>query len=347
MAYPRWTTAIIGAGPVGLATALMAARRGKSLVISRPRPNCARAFRIDSVPAPLLALLVELGLHPARLGMEEIQHHRLIAWEGAEPRIVPSAATVHLMRPLLEEALLELVRRHVNITLEEQRFSALAPPSNLCLDATGRASVSATHRIIPNNPAMCRVYALRGAFSKAQQAFRIAATPTGYVYRSGVASAMVLGVVQGRREWAAPIRDLARYLRAAGADWLVAGLDAGSFRRAMGGAACIQWNVGPDSPIRIGDAALARDPLSSQGISNGISDGLKACNAGAEAKNRYGEFRGHIGNLRKTISACRYADSPYWSGYISALDDFERRIASLDAALCGRSHAQGDSNEHR
>jgi hypothetical protein len=244
MAHPRWNTAIIGAGPVGLATALMVARRGKSLVISRPRPNCARAFRIDSVPAPLLALLVELGLHPARLGLEEIHDHRLIAWEGAEPRIVPSAATVHLMRPLLEEALLELARRHVNITLEEQRFSALAPPANLCLDATGRASVSATHRITPDNPAMCRVYALRGAFSKAQQAFRMAATPTGYIYRSGVASAMVLGVVQGRREWAAPIRDLARYLRAAGADWLVAGLDAGSFRRAMGGAACIQWNVG-------------------------------------------------------------------------------------------------------
>jgi hypothetical protein len=332
MAHPRWNRAIIGGGPVGLATALMAARQGKSLLISRPRPNCARAFRIDSVPAPLLALLIELGLHPARLGAEDIHDHRLIAWEGAEPRIVPSAATVHLMRPLLEEALLELARRHADITLEEARFSALAPPANLCLDATGRASVSATHRIVPDNPAMCRVYVLRGGFSKAQQAFRMAATPTGYVYRSGVASAMVLGVVQGRREWALPIRDLARYLRAAGADWLVAGLDAGSFRRAMGGAACVQWNIGPASPIRIGDAALARDPLSSQGISNGISDGLKACDAGAQAQDRNAELRRHIGNLRKTISACRYADSPYWSGYASALDDFERRIVSLDTA---------------
>jgi hypothetical protein len=332
MAHPRWNTAIIGAGPVGLATALMAARRGKSLVISRPRPNCARAFRIDSVPAPLLALLVELGLHPARLGMEEIHDQRLIAWEGAEPRIVPSAATVHLMRPLLEEALLELARRHVNITLEEERFSAAAPPASLCLDATGRASVSASRRIVPDNPALCRVFALRGAFSKAQQTFRMAATPYGYVYRSGVANAMVLGVVQGRREWAAPIRDLAHYLPAAGADWLIAGLDAGSFRRAMGGAACVQWNIGPASPIRIGDAAFARDPLSSQGMSNGISDGLKACDAGAEAQDRDAELRGHIGNLRKTISACRYADCPYWSGYASALDDFERRVASLDTA---------------
>jgi hypothetical protein len=331
MADPRWNTAIIGAGPVGLATALIAARRGRSLVISRPRLSRARAFRIDSVPAPLLALLVELGLHPARLGVEEFHDHRLIAWEGAEPRIVPGAATVHLMRPLLEEALLELARRSPNITLEAGRFSAAAAPATLCLDATGRASVSASRRIVPDNPAMCSVFALRGAFSKAQQAFRMAATPYGYVYRSGVAGAMVLGVVQGRREWATPIRDLARYLRAVGADWLVTGLDAGGFVRAMGGAACVQWNVGPDSPIRIGDAAWARDPLSSQGISNGISDGLKACDAGAEAQERYSELRGHIGNLRRTISACRYADSPYWSGYASALDDFERRIASLDA----------------
>jgi hypothetical protein len=119
---------------------------------------------------------------------------------------------------------------------------------------------------------MCRVFALRGAFSN-QQAFQMAATPYGYIYRIGVATAMVLGVVQGRREWAAPIRDLARYLSAAGAGWLVAGLDAGGFMRAIGGAACVQWNIGPDSPIRIGDAAFARDPLSSQGISNGISDG--------------------------------------------------------------------------
>src|SRR6266853_365255 len=200
MADRRWNTAIIGAGPVGLVTALMAARRGRSLVIARPRPERAHAFRIDCVPAPLLALLVELGLHPARLGVEEVHDHRLIAWEDAEPQVAPGAATVHLIRPLLEEALLELARRHVNIELEEGSFSGAALPAKLCLDATGRASVSASRRIIPDNPAMCRVFALRGAFSKAQQAFRMAATPCGYVYSSGVVGAMVLGVVQGRRE---------------------------------------------------------------------------------------------------------------------------------------------------
>jgi hypothetical protein len=58
----------------------------------------------------------------------------------------------------------------------------------------------------------------------------------------------------------------------------------------------------------------------------------KTCDAGADAEGRGAELLGHIGNLRKTISACRYADSPFWSGYASALDDFERRIASLDTA---------------
>jgi hypothetical protein len=330
MADRHRNTAIIGAGPIGLVTALMAARRGKSLVIARPRPERAHAFRIDCVPAPLLALLVELGLHPARLGVEEVYDHRLIAWEAAEPQVAPGAATVHLMRPLLEEALLELARRHANITLEVGSFSGLMPPAKVYLDATGRASISASRRIVPDNPAMCRIFGLRGRFSKAQQAFRMAATPYGYVYRSGVAGAIILGVVQGRREWAAPIRDLAHYLRAAGAGWLVAGLDTGGFIHAMGGAACVQWSIGPDNPIRIGDAALARDPLSSQGISNGISDGLKACDAGAASEGRDAELRGHIETLRKTISACRYADSPYWNGQAAALDDFERRAAGLD-----------------
>jgi hypothetical protein len=322
------TTTIIGAGPVGLSTALTAARRGRVRLVAPGRTRSPLAYRIDVVPVALLALLVELGVHPTRLGITETHDFRLAAWESDEPKIVRGAATAHVMRPRLEEALLEQARRHSNIVFSEQGYSVCAPRTGRRFDASGRAAVSARERIVPDNPAMCRVFAVQGAFSKAQQAFRIASTPFGYVYRSGSLDAMALGVVQGRSEWATPLHDLDHYLRSVGAGWLIAGMDVNSMAPASGGFACTQVGVSSNSAwALIGDAAFARDPLSAQGIANGISDGLKALDKG-ETLNRDAEISSHIHNLRQMIAACRFAESPYWRRQVAGLDAFERRVAA-------------------
>jgi hypothetical protein len=322
------TTTIIGAGPVGLSTALTAARRGRVRVVAPGRARNTLAYRIDVVPVALLALLVELGVHPTRLGITESHDFRLAAWESREPKIILGAATAHVMRPRLEEELLEQARRHSNIVFLEQGVSACAPQAGRCLDASGRAAISARERIVPDNPAMCRVYAVQGAFSKAQQAFRIASTPFGYVYRSGGPDAMALGVVQGRSEWATPLLDLDHYLRGVGAGWLIAGLDVNSMVPAGGGFACAQVAIGSNNnSVLIGDAAFARDPLSAQGIANGISDGLKTLDEGGTL-NRDAEISSHIHNLRQMIATCRYEESPYWRRQAAGLDAFERRVAA-------------------
>jgi hypothetical protein len=331
MAEQFWETVIFGAGPVGLVTALAAARSGSVLVMSPRVPQSARALRIDSVSLALMALFVELGLHPSEINAEETHDHRLAAWESKTPALIRSAATVYIERPLLEQSLIALVRRHPAITVRLGGLPDRWPKTNLRLDATGRRAVSAEAKLAPDNPSICRTFGTIGeGFSKSQQALRIAALPTGYAYRIGTRGSLVIGVVQGRNEWACPIGDLASYLRRWDADWLLAGVPTNRFTPAMGGHSSFQWTIGQLAPVRIGDAAFARDALAAQGIANGISGGLKAI-AGAPSMEDWkqhlkAEALGHLENLRKLISACCYADRPYWSNYACALANIEQQI---------------------
>jgi hypothetical protein len=331
MAEQVWDTLILGAGPVGLVTALAAARSGRVLVMAPRIPQNTQALRIDSVPLALLALFVEFGLHPSEINAGETHDHRLAAWESKTPSLIRGAATVHLERPLLEQSLIALARRHPAITIWLGDLPDRWPKTKLYLDATGRRAVSAEWKLAPDNPSICRTFVMSGeGFSKSQQAFRIAALPTGYAYRMGTCGSLVLGIVQGRNEWACPIGDLTSYLRQFDADWLFAGIASDRFMPAMGGHSSFQWTMGQPAPVRIGDAAFARDALAAQGIANGISGGLKAI-AGALSMENWqrqlkAEALGHLENLRNIIAGCRYADRPYWSNYACALGNIEKQI---------------------
>ncbi len=195
MAEQFWETVIFGAGPVGLVTALAAARSGSVLVMSPRVPQSARALRIDSVSLALMALFVELGLHPSEINAEETHDHRLAAWESKTPALIRSAATVYIERPLLEQSLMALARRHPAITVRLGGLPDRWPKTNLRLDATGRRAVSAEGKLAPDNPSICRTFEMIGeGFSKSQQALRIAALPTGYAYRIGTRGSLVIGV---------------------------------------------------------------------------------------------------------------------------------------------------------
>ena len=92
---PSCDAVVVGAGPVGLAAVLAAARRGRSLLVARRTP-AAEPPRIDAVPAPFLALLLELGVHPDLLGVRRLHDTRLVAWERAEPEVIRGPATAHM-----------------------------------------------------------------------------------------------------------------------------------------------------------------------------------------------------------------------------------------------------------
>jgi hypothetical protein len=58
-----------------------------------------------------------------------------------------------------------------------------------------------------------------------------------------------------------------------GAGWVLKGLGSfDSIQAGKGGVASVQWSAGPAAPLRVGDASLARDSLSAQGLCSGISD---------------------------------------------------------------------------
>ena len=149
MAEEVWDTVILGAGPVGLVTALAAAQYGSVLVMSPQVQHGGCVRRVDAVPLALLALFVEFGLHPSAIKAAETHEYRLAAWENKTPELVRGAATVHIERPLLERSLIALARRHPAITIRFGDLPSRWPAARMRLDATGRRAVSADQAIGP------------------------------------------------------------------------------------------------------------------------------------------------------------------------------------------------------
>ena len=319
-----WDTVVLGGGPVGLATALIAARYGRVLIVlPRPAP-AASVFRIDCVPVALLALFVELGVHPGELAASPVYDRRLVAWESTTPEIVDGGAgTVHILRPALEHRLLERARAHPAIGFTFNTALDALPAANRILDATGRRAITADHRHLPPNPAILRGVIVRGAFSRAQQAFRLASLPTGYAYRLGTGDVLMVGLVQGRDQWRESAGLLAERLRAMGVEWLLAGMRRDTGEGIIGGVASVQWSSGSGPAIRIGDAGFARDALASQGIANGISAGLSLFE-GRDAGRSYCrqtriEILSHLTTLRRLIRSCAHSAHPFWENYAAFL----------------------------
>ena len=174
MVERAWDTIVLGDGPVGLTTALIAARYGRVLVVLPRSAPAAGKLRIDCVPVALLALFIELGLHPSQLGASSVFDRRLVAWSEATPKIARGAGTVHLLRPVLEHCLLERARTQRAISFAFDLSLDALPMTSQILDATGRRAVTVSSSHSPANPAILRAIIVRGAFSRAQQAFRLA-----------------------------------------------------------------------------------------------------------------------------------------------------------------------------
>ncbi|MGH6908552.1 MAG: hypothetical protein ACREE0_15120 [Phenylobacterium sp.] len=311
---------ILGAGPVGLIAALSAARTRRVLLCAPPRTASAPS-RIDSFPAPFLALLIELGLHPLRLA--PALHDRLVvAWESTEPEVRHVSRRAHLDRGLLEQELHALAAQSRSIEW------APAPPRDLptgtpIFDATGRRAVTALGVERPAEPWFARCWLASGVFTPAQQLLRIAALPGGYAYRIGVADLLTLGLVGPHQPRAVGQAAWRRRLLDSGAEWMVEDLPPETvFAPGRGGEASVQWSRPGADAAPVGDAAFARDALAAQGTANGVSDALASLEDVAAARERIVEDRrAHAANLRDMIARGRFRDAPDWRTY--------------DAFLCG------------
>ena len=319
---------VLGAGPAGLVAALECSKSRPTTLIARQLPSVEDAPRVEAVPASLLALFVEFGIHPQQIGVEGLHELRRIAWEqeAIVERRGPVAA--HVERPALDLALLKVVVAcgRVKIVLNDHREACKAVlEATRCnddlrvIDATGRRSVSARKRIQPARPWVARTFlALRESCSAGPE-LRIAALPGGFVYRLGSSKHIILGIVGRNKTIAGDPLGLEQQLLACGAGWILEGLPAmadlipGRFS-----AASVQWardGIG----WRIGDAALARDTLSSQGLASGISDALYCAAAvvsdddGTLLSLRHVEQRAaHLRSLEQLIARCRFRKEGTW-----------------------------------
>ena len=137
---------------------------------------------------------------------------------------------------------------------------------------------------------------------------------------------------------------LERTLLSAGARWLLEGfppLETASTGRAY--AASVQWSE--NSPCAaIGDAALARDILSSQGLATGFSDALYgvASQTEGEAKlcedRRISERAAHLRLLARLFASCRYRDRADWIQYFDFVASHQCAAMVVESAalLAGR-----------
>jgi hypothetical protein len=315
---PAGGTTILGAGPTGLAAALGLAAREPVRIIAPTVPAATDAPRVDMVPATFLAFLLELGVHPAQLGVSDLHDRRIMAWGGAVPETVRGNAMAHVERPALELALLAAVTRLSRATIVAATAAEpLGPKERVVIDATGRRAVSATQTVGPPQPWIARVFSRRGQFDQDDQVFRMAALPAGYAYRMASPRLMTIGVVLSRALGTMTAAEIEAYVGAAGAGWLLAGcgrLD--SLPSGRGGVASVQWSTGSAGTQLVGDALLARDSLSAQGLCTGISHAVAVARHPGDPRRDPPPLRRHLDMLARAIEASRFRAEPPWQQYL-------------------------------
>jgi flavin-dependent dehydrogenase len=332
------SVSVIGAGPVGLVAALRHSQDcDVQLIASRPEPG--EVGRVDALPAGLLALLVELGVHPHELGVNQWHSSFMAGWETDSPVISPSARKFHVDRRHLERQLWRLVRSRsrIQVTGMEQLRDR-----GLIIDATGRRAVTAARRIEPQQPWIARTVCFHGRFTEVHQLLRIAAVPDGYCYRIGTGDMLTIGFVGPRLQRAALTASPFAALGEREFDWMFAGVPyAASPFRGRGGKASVQWSIGEKSTVRIGDANLACDALSSHGIAGGVAQAMRVASDPNESSRDLVRRTAHLQNLQSMIRECRWRSESAWSDYSTFLSSSIGALASDESEQARSSKGEG------
>jgi len=323
----EFDVAVLGGGPTGLVAALAASKQFRTVLIIDRIPALDDLCRIEAIPARTLALLVELGVDPRALGADRLFHGRWASWETAEPHWHPGPQTAHIERPRLEVALFQAVNATKKVTIILDRasprcgkdFSGPGWHARNLIDATGRSSRTARSRIRPKRPWVSRFFL--APYSGGTREFCIAALRNGYAYRLASSDRIGVGFVGGSGLLKMSAAELEQMLRDENAQWLGEGLiPLAAMKQGRLGVSAVQWATAGRSML-VGEAALARDPLSSQGLAASISDAFYGVAALAAADPRAIQDRhaanlaSHLVYLRESISRCRFHMCPAWSGY--------------------------------
>lgn len=350
---------VVGSGPVALAHALFRARHRPVRLAAWPdRPaaptsTAAAPHGVESVPAPLLALLLELGVHPGELDVEELQRRRIVAWEGVEPASVPARAAAHVERGALLAALWRRVRSCPDIEVVQPDGVVANGGAGRLVDARGRSATGAAGRRRRGPPRAWIATTCTTARRELDGSVHLAAAATGYGFRLGSARSLTVG-------WVGPgppprtADQLRVTLAAAGATWLLDGIGPSADRpvrhrvaslslatdgaaggapggvtgeTGAGGTSFAGTGTWGGGTVRLGDASLARDALASQGLTTGLSDARLAARpewTPDDARTRTADaVRRHCRSLAGVLVACRWRDRPAWRAYAAWVADLD------------------------
>jgi flavin-dependent dehydrogenase len=327
--------AVLGAGPAGLLTALGAARHADVALVVDRLPAEDDPPRVEAIPARVLALFIEFGIDPRALGVDRLHDRRWVAWSTAAPRVMSTSPAAHVERPHLDRVLLSHALSHRRIALFLSK--AWAPVAGVycgdgwrarrLVDATGRAAVTAASVIRHERPWAARTLCRSSERDGRGPPFALAPLPDGYSYRIEGRRLVVIGFVGRGLSIEGPPARLEENLRSSGGGWMIDDLPSlSTFDEGRASPASVQWAIGltgedAPRPLRIGDAALSRDPLSSQGIAVGCSEAMFAVSARSEADlevfetRQVDERQAHFAALAKMIEGCRFSSEPAWRDY--------------------------------
>jgi 2-polyprenyl-6-methoxyphenol hydroxylase-like FAD-dependent oxidoreductase len=323
---------VIGAGPVGMLAALAQSAARRVLVVADRVPGTRPTHDavVESLPLASLLNLQELGIDPGELGAGEVHRARTVAWDDARPVTAVGPPVVHIERSLLEAALWRRVAaRRVRVQLGRLRapradagWRGESWRAERAIDASGRRAVTAARRRHPPERWAARLWSLPLAATRVSSQLALAATRDGYVYRLGSAHTLTVAVVTPIALLPPDLASLAARLAADAAAWVLDGVPLDAARPVGTRVASVEWpdDDAPATVLRAGDAALARDALSSQGLATGFVDAWYAAAADAAtaplvcARQRHERAR-HLATLERIVSSSRWGAWPAWRTY--------------------------------
>ncbi len=310
------TVTVLGSGAVAMSHALFQALHGPVVLAGRPVATVPAVTvpAVERVPAPLLTLLLELGIVPAELDVDRLTRQRLVAWEDPSPAERAGPACAHVDRSALVNALW----RRVTACPAIQVVPPIRDPDRTAhrlVDATGRRALTAARRIHPLPVWVATACTVPR--HDLDPTMRLAAGPGGYAYRLGSTSWLTVG-------WVGPGTPppdgagVAERIVENGAGWLTddVDLDGAQVGRRVASAA-IAVASGDPRVVAIGDAALCRDALASQGTAIGLSDARLAAAGAADAlRRRHADgLDRHLRHLAGMLATCGHRTAPAWRAY--------------------------------
>ncbi len=322
----RYDTAVLGGGAAGVVAALCSAQKSATVLILGSHAERREIPRIETLPAPMLSLLIDYGVDPRRIGVDRLYETQHVAWECADPEIRRGHAMAHIDKAQLTSELLSLAARNLDIIIDPRTAShgktgwfGPAWSARRLIDATGRAAATAARRVTAPKPWVARPF--WSAAPATLREFRIAALPNGYVYRVGSNAIDSLWIAGRGASLSASPQAIETAIIAAGAKWLLDGLPPlESLHSGRAFPVSVQWSEG-SAAIAVGDAALARDVLSSQGLAAGLSSACYAVAGESEndlallRQHQSAERASHLRSISQLVAACRYRDSAEWQQY--------------------------------